>query len=253
MIFTTLFPSQNFFVFEAFEPSFFRLFQPTRIFLKNKKTLGPHECVRRMSGFEEEDEDDGWGWDGVDGWGWEDEDEEREHLRNGSIEDATSDAQGCCNRLQTARVLAESAAVAVCMGQHVRLGGGSVNETCSPIYSLPALAMSHIVHVFMADCKTERQPILSELNEHLRLLVRLNEAETIDWGEVWQIPQYDSVTEALGFLSTALGIGLDESEDSDSIVSQKHLCSKVQSRACRLMYDVGRSHLHLYKYTYVHK
>ena len=200
---------------------------------------------------EEEDEDDGWGSDGDDGWGWDEdeEEEERQYRRNGSIEDATSDAQGCCNRWQTARVLSESAAVAVCMGQHVRLGGGSANETCSPIYALPALAMSHIVHVLMRDCKTERQPILSELNENLRLLVRLNEDDTIDWGEVWpntlSYPRYDSVTEALGFLSTALGIGLDESEDSDSIVSQKHLCSKIQSRACRLMYDVGRSHLHL--------
>ena len=198
---------------------------------------------------DEEEEDDGWGWDEDDGWAWdEDEDEQREHLRNGGIDDATSDVEKCCNRLQTARVLSESAAVAACMGQHVRLGGGSAHETCSPIYSLPALAMSHIVHVLMRDCKTERQPILSELNENLRLLLRLNEAEAIEWGEVWVngAGRLSNITEALGFLSTALGIGLDESEDLDSIVSQKHLCSKIQSRVCRLMYDIGRSYIYIY-------
>ncbi len=193
-------------------------------------------------GDEEEEEEDGEDEE------LDEEEEDEKHRRNGRIDSATYDIPICCNRLQTASELAEQTAVAVCMGQHVRLGGGSANETCSPIYALPALAMSHIVHVLMRDCKTERQPILSELNENLRQLVRLNEAETIDWGEVWGngAGRLPNMTEALGFLSTALDIGLDESEDSDSIVSQKHLCSKIQSRACRLMYDVGRSHLQTY-------
>jgi hypothetical protein len=54
--------------------------------------------------------------------------EHEEHQSNGRIDSATYDIHECCHSLQSARVHAESVAVAVCMGQHVRLGG-----PCSPI------------------------------------------------------------------------------------------------------------------------
>jgi hypothetical protein len=100
--------------------------------------------------------------------------------------------------------------------------------------------MSQIVRVLTRDCQEKRLPVLQKLSESLHECVGLNEDERIDRGVAWGngagcLP---TQKQALGFLSTALGIGLDANEDSDSNLSR--MCSKIQSRAFRLMHDMGR-------------
>jgi hypothetical protein len=168
-----------------------------------------------------------------------------ESERNDIIDRATYRILTCLHRLQAARLHVERVAVAVCMGQHVRLGGGSALETCSPIYSLPALVVSHIVRLLTRDCKEIRLPILKQLSQNLHECVVLNEEAPINWGVEWGGVEWEGGERclptqkvALCFLSTALAMGLDENEDSGSVLSR--MCSKIQSRACHLIYDMGR-------------
>ena len=165
----------------------------------------------------------------------EDEDEEEKwdrEQRESQIDQHTYDISQSCQELLSAAKDAQCACVAVCMGQHAKLGGGTGLRTRSssrwqspsPIFSLPASTISLIVQVFLRHCTVSRLPQLGILRDSLYELREVCQYEPIEWDGSYMVP---SVQTATGYFVTALVVGLDEG------------CSKIQSRACYFLYAIG--------------
>ena len=176
----------------------------------------------------------------------DDSDERYEENWESIIDEVTDDITRRCNRFLNTRKTAERRALAACMGQHNRLGGGRVRETRSSaqelqwqrpsaMFALPQIAVSLIVHDIMRDFKAEREPLLLQLDALLRELAGIHEQREIVWGEdngpfggfSIRGVGIQRVSEVLELLNTALTIGLEEGRP------------EIQSKACHLIYGIA--------------